>query len=242
MSRKQENGFTLIEMSIVLVIIGFIIGGILAGRHLIYITQFRTIASELERYNTATMTFKTKYDALPGDMSNAQQMFGVTACADISLGGNNTCNGDGNGIIEYSDKNGDSEGFRYWQHLALAGLIPGTYSGRDSSNTAYFSGTPGVDAPLSKVSPISYALLEPGQGWTTGWFGYNGSHHVFLVTGPNAANTYAAFSPQDAFYFLTRNSMMGCPTLATSARRKAFNGIALRHRIIMCCQTLRCNA
>ncbi len=67
----KDRGYTLIEMSIVLVIIGLIVGGILVGQNLIHSAKIRYTVSQYERFNTATNTFIGKYNCLPGDCANA---------------------------------------------------------------------------------------------------------------------------------------------------------------------------
>src|SRR5579884_85366 len=62
------TGFTLIELSIVLVIIGLIIAGILTGRDLIDAAAQRAQITQIERYNTAVRTFQNKYGYIPGDI------------------------------------------------------------------------------------------------------------------------------------------------------------------------------
>ena len=64
----MKKGFTLIEMSIVLVIIGLIIGGVLLGRDLISAAAVRAQIAQIEKYNAAVNTFKGKYGYLPGDI------------------------------------------------------------------------------------------------------------------------------------------------------------------------------
>src|SRR5579883_2923623 len=95
---KREGGFTLIELSIVLVIIGLIVGGVLVGQDLIRAAQVRATISQIEKYNTAVNTFYGKYNALPGDIPAAQVAklgFTVTATRAGTQG-----RGDGNGLIE----------------------------------------------------------------------------------------------------------------------------------------------
>src|SRR3954471_15989161 len=71
LSLLKQVGFTLIELSIVLVIIGLVVGGVLVGQDLIKAAQIRSAVSKIEKYNTAVHTFRTKYNALPGDIPNA---------------------------------------------------------------------------------------------------------------------------------------------------------------------------
>src|ERR1035438_2217859 len=94
--RPETAAFTLIELSIVLVIIGLIVGGVLVGQNLIAAAGVRATISQIEKYNTAVNTFRTKYNnQLPGDIdaTDAAQ-FGFAAR------GPNPGQGDGNGIIQ----------------------------------------------------------------------------------------------------------------------------------------------
>lgn len=77
MKHARNSGFTLIELSIVLVIIGLIAGGILAGRELIAQAQIRKDIALIQGIVTAVHTFKLKYNQLPGDMTNPQAVFNV---------------------------------------------------------------------------------------------------------------------------------------------------------------------
>ena len=115
----MRKGFTLLELSIVLVIIGLIIGGITAGADLIRSAEINSVGNDITKYKVAINTFKLKYNALPGDIKNAQSYW--PSCID---NGTNLCNGNGNGTL------GDNaEGARFWQHLSLSGLISGNYIG-----------------------------------------------------------------------------------------------------------------
>ncbi len=66
--RNLSPGFTLIELAIVLVIIGLIVGGVLVGQDLIAAARIRSQLSQIDKYNTAVITFRLKYNVLPGDM------------------------------------------------------------------------------------------------------------------------------------------------------------------------------
>lgn len=110
MSKKYNSGFTLVELSIVIVIIGLIVGGVVAGQGLVLQSKLRRSISEVDNIKKAHTAFKLEYDALPGDMVNASSYWsGAT-------------NGDGNGKI-------DTESFLAWRHLILSGIYPGSYTG-----------------------------------------------------------------------------------------------------------------
>jgi prepilin-type N-terminal cleavage/methylation domain-containing protein len=143
---SHTRGFTLIELSIVLVIIGLIVGGVLVGQDLIHNAEVQSIMTEAQRYATAFNSFKDKYDALPGDMPNATSIWGTNPNCGSNLPGTGTetCNGNGDGLIESY-----TESFYAWQHLGNAGMVPGSFSGQVTGS----GGTvvvPGVDAPPSK--------------------------------------------------------------------------------------------
>jgi prepilin-type N-terminal cleavage/methylation domain-containing protein len=95
---SRRGGFTLIELSIVLVIIGLIVGGILVGQNLINAATIRAQISQIEKYNTAANTFREKYGYLPGDIpQQAVTQFGFTG----SPTRNGTPgSGDGNGELD----------------------------------------------------------------------------------------------------------------------------------------------
>lgn len=103
----QKAGFTLIELSIVLVIIGFLVGGVLVGQTLLTAAAVRAQATQIEKYNAAVNTFYGKFQYLPGDMPQAAvQQWGFTVAtsrlgweplADSTVG-----RGNGDGILEGS--------------------------------------------------------------------------------------------------------------------------------------------
>jgi prepilin-type N-terminal cleavage/methylation domain-containing protein len=117
---KRQQGFTLVEIAIVLVIIGLILGGILKGQELIDSARVRSISTDLNGMRTAWFAFQDRYNALPGDFSNASTQI------DSALS-----NGNGNGQIATT-----AESASVWQHLATAGFISGSYDGLGDSMTA----------------------------------------------------------------------------------------------------------
>ena len=75
--QPNKKAFSLVELSIVLVILGLLVGGILSGQSLIRAAQLRSVTADYTRFVTAVNTFRDKYFALPGDMTNAQSVWGV---------------------------------------------------------------------------------------------------------------------------------------------------------------------
>lgn len=106
-------GFTLLEISIVLVIIALIVGGVLVGQDLLESSKFRRLQSDVKQLESQMYVFKNRYNSLPGDLSNAVGVLGST-----------TENGDGSGDINSWPKAGHTgEACLFGEHLSLAGII-----------------------------------------------------------------------------------------------------------------------
>ena len=136
--RLSRAGFSLIELSIVLVVIGLIIGSIVAGQSFIKAGELRSITRDLQRFQQVTNSFSGKYRSLPGDMNNAVSYWGevdgdatdnfTITCAGTGSTTATTCNGNGDNFIGAGAAY-YYESFRFWQHLANAQFIEGLYSG-----------------------------------------------------------------------------------------------------------------
>ena len=148
----MRNGFSLVELSIVLVILGLLVGGILVGKSLIQASELRSVSQDITKVQTAIAAFRDKYFAYPGDMTNATAFWGKDA---VNCNGNSgtavtpgTCNGDGGSTYA------GNEIYRFWDHLALAGLWPGNWPGVASiaAGQSVAGDNPGTNLPLSKYS------------------------------------------------------------------------------------------
>ena len=144
----MRNAFSLVELSIVLVILGLLTGGILTGQSLIRSAELRKVLTQSQNYQTAMLTFREKYFALPGDMTNAQNFWGVADadaawCWTTPSTGTETCNGNGDGQLQlsYVAVSYNLEGKRFWHHLANAGMITGQYTGQSNPAAPLGSGT-----------------------------------------------------------------------------------------------------
>ncbi|MCE2926590.1 MAG: type II secretion system GspH family protein [Rickettsiales bacterium] len=146
MKRSQISGFTLVELSIVLVIIGLITGGVLVGRDLIFAAQVRQQISQIESLDVATNTFKLKYNAIPGDIKNASEL-------NLGTAGGPGDNGNGNGQLDVG-AGSVLETHRFWHHLSRSNLINGTYN-QPVPYDPYFGPLPGKDSPALKLPMIA---------------------------------------------------------------------------------------
>jgi prepilin-type N-terminal cleavage/methylation domain-containing protein len=124
--RKQQGGFTLVEIAIVLVIIGLLLGGILKGQELITSARVRNIADQNSGVQAAYYGFIDRYRQVPGDMDKDRACQAIGTNLDGCTGGVGTHGGDGNGRLNQDDF---TEAGAVWAHLSGAGFINGLYVG-----------------------------------------------------------------------------------------------------------------
>jgi prepilin-type N-terminal cleavage/methylation domain-containing protein len=152
--RTYKYGFSLVELSIVLVILGLLVGGVLSGRSLIRAAELRSVTSEYAKFVTSINSFRDKYFSLPGDMPNAFQFWGP-ACGTNSTIIATGCNGNGEGIIFGTL----GEGMKAWEHLSRAGLIEGSYSGSGTLVSGYTE-MDESNSPKSKFPNAMWTFYE----------------------------------------------------------------------------------
>lgn len=147
-SRPAQRGFTLVELSIALIVIGVIAGGLLVGRDMIRNAQIKNLAEERNQYVSAVTQFRERFNDLPGDFRRATELWGEAANCNAPSEGTETCNGNGDGQIGSSTltsrQSEDAESPRLWQHLANAQLIEGRYDGVSSTPVSSAGGKWGV--------------------------------------------------------------------------------------------------
>ncbi|MBY0407656.1 MAG: prepilin-type N-terminal cleavage/methylation domain-containing protein, partial [Rickettsiales bacterium] len=171
MKTLRNAGFTLLELSIVLVIIGLIVGGILVGQDLIRAAEVRSTISQVEKYNAAVNTFRTKFDGIPGDINQASasyfQIFTLTVATTVGQG-------DGNGLLEggaAASTNPQGETLVFWRHLSDANLVDGSLGTNGNSIPVAATGlvtgtvtTPSQSMPISKLSQQNLFIVYSASG------------------------------------------------------------------------------
>ena len=151
------RGFTLIELSIVIVVIGLIVAGVVGGQSLVKQAKLRAVMSELGQFKIAVNAFKLEYNNIPGDMPRAFDYWGSQNGCTNSVAISNSsnpqgCNGNGDRRISHWG----GEGYRSWQHLALADLIPGSYPGR---SIGCCTAEIGLTVPASKRDNTGFIIV-----------------------------------------------------------------------------------
>jgi len=182
MQLKKQNGFTLVEIAIVLVIVGLLIGGVLKGQEMITNAKLKRIESDNAGIAAAMFSYQDRYLQLPGDDSAADERFTVYVPADNANGAGNGTIGDGDDwdtptATAWTD--GGQETLKFFAHLRAAGLVPG--GGKDSTRpTNAYGGQIGIqDGALGisghatifgaiegPIAKIIEARLDDGAGDT----------------------------------------------------------------------------
>jgi len=148
----KQDGFTLVELAIGLVIIGLMTGVYITAQQMIHAAEMNKIVTDVQAYRQAISSFQEKYAALPGDMPDADVMW--SECVDEA---SNPCNGNGDGgiVAQPVDMH---ESFRAWQHLALSRMIKGQYTGQ--LGTGDDTIIPGENMPEASLTRGVYSLTS----------------------------------------------------------------------------------
>jgi len=161
-----EQGFTLVELAIVIIIIGLLIGGVLKGQQLVENAKVTAVINQISAYESAVGSFRDIYSNMPGDMQFATEELsgcdGTTNCLD----------GDGNGIVGNTSgtwntnqagtsdtTNAYHETSMFWKHLALAGIISGVEPSADPDDPAW-----GETHPSSAMRGGYHIFYSKGSG------------------------------------------------------------------------------
>ena len=169
-SIREEKGFTLVELAIVMVIIGLLIGGILKGQEMIANAQVTATIAQMKGLDAAASTFRDQYDAFPGDMANASTRL-------INCAANPCNNGNGDSIINVNVGAAPSltaESTFFFNQMKAADLI----SGFDGSATLAF----GQALPSASIGG-GYTVGHTATG-LTGFAGLRSGAYIVLTGQP----------------------------------------------------------
>jgi prepilin-type N-terminal cleavage/methylation domain-containing protein len=136
--KRMQSGFTLVEIAIVLVIIGLLLGGILKGQEMITQARIKNVVNDFNGITAAYFSYMDRYKAVPGDDPNAAGRWPGSPPA-IPAGVNGGSDGQISGLYgapspatlpQANVNNAGGESFNFWWHLRLAGFVAGATSGQ----------------------------------------------------------------------------------------------------------------
>ncbi len=199
-SRIADNhGFTLIELSIVLIIIGLIVGGVLFGQDLIKASELRGTVAQKEKFDSAVNAFRGKYGGLPGDIADYESFDGQLTIAGLT---GEDGFADGDNLIEGIGGAGtDDVGFvgeikLFWKHLTQANLISDNTSGITTAAAATITGSGQRYLPAAKLGKGSYWYI--GNTGGLNYYTLSGISTMATATSMNVVST-DVISPSEAF-------------------------------------------
>ena len=154
--KSQQSGFTLVEIAIVLVIIGLLLGGILKGQELINSAKAKSFAQDFRTIQTALYGFQDRYKALPGDFSGTRltnSIIGATTTAVTATASNGQIDGNWDSAVP------GEESCLFWQHLRLAGFLAGPTAVDCTAGADYLQknadgGRIGISTTMQITSPL----------------------------------------------------------------------------------------
>jgi len=160
--RNKQSGFTLVEIAIVLVIIGLLLGGVLKGQELINSAKVKNFASDIRNISTMVYAYQDRFRALPGDDPRAATNFtgGTLATTPATSQGNARINGAWNATTV------TEETVLFWQHVRLAGLASGTSTVSATVGDAYYP----RNADGGRIGVTGDAVFTGAAPWAANFF------------------------------------------------------------------------
>jgi len=201
----MRKAFSLVELSIVLIIIGLLVAGVSSGTKLITQAKINRIIQDYANYDQAVSTFKATYDSWPGDYTEASIIW------------SGETNGNGDNIIA------GGESLQFWRHLYLAELVSGSYTG---SNSPDFN----IDKQPASLRPLAHAALYNNPQYNyLGTIRTSGDSWAGVITAQKAYNIESKMDDQNPATgkIVSFHHVSGEPILDCAARTDT--SVAVNH-------------
>lgn len=160
---KKQQGFTLVEIAIVMVIIGLLLGGVLKGQEIITNAKIKKLENEFNGIMAAMYSYQDRYQAFPGDDKRAKVRFGAPLTG-LEGNGNGKIDDEFNPTAPASKESG-----YFWAHLRYAGLVVGILDRNSSKDTGaadlpfnVFGGIMGVSHKAVSAADLEDGILYIG--------------------------------------------------------------------------------
>lgn len=217
---RNKSGFTLIEISIVLVVIGLLAAGVLVGQTLIRAAEIRKTIKQREEFETAVNTFRGKYNCIPGDCANAFELGLATDVYPTLTYGQD---GNGNGIIGYlqGETEFQTEAASFWYHLSQSDLISWEPHNPQDMDLSISCGSRGAGPCLA----YSTSAANGNRG---GWWIHGTYAGVFITNAPNFAQGHYWWVTGGLGLGWTEGSAVLVPADAYAIDVKIDDGLPLR--------------
>jgi prepilin-type N-terminal cleavage/methylation domain-containing protein len=169
---KKQQGFTLTEIAIVIVVIGLLLGSILKGQQIITTAKIKNIEGSFNNLSKAIYTYRERYGKLPGDDNEVERFPNITSNLEQGGNGNGLIDGPG-GFASYKMQGQKLEYGKVWLHLRVADLIKGpsdptktALSSPYQGPTNAFGGKTGIGSGLPCTATISTPIQGEFIGFT----------------------------------------------------------------------------
>lgn len=190
--RNVAGGFTLVELAVVMIIIGLVVGGILKSYSMIELARLKSTVRDTQVFTAAQRAFYEKYRALPGDMADARRRLADCTAASFCADGNGdrVLGTPADSQTDLSGTPGVQENIQYWKHLVLADMIGSLDADADSD-------------PARSEYGVTHPRAQTGGGWNAmttppaAAGEYGGTGIVYQLTAAPNANG-AAVTPKEA--------------------------------------------
>jgi prepilin-type N-terminal cleavage/methylation domain-containing protein len=195
---NNRKAFSLVELSVVLAVISFIVAVVIGGAVLKKAARIKLIIAEVQEVKAMTKQFEMNFNYLPGDFPDAGSLWGNDC--DGSSSGSDLCSGDGDGEIDHINSSSNKEPHTFWQHLKKAKIINNTYTIAPNGSAPFTTSSnaypskivkEGLYYPQYPVTDSSTAALSGflSSDLTVKWFHSKHANKNLFLFGAQPLNT-----------------------------------------------------